>query len=877
MKAFLKSVLFLSLIISVPLFFISCGEDEPAPPAVTVSADAGSDQTVNVGTTVNLDGSGSSSSDGSTLAYSWVFSTQPGGSAATLTGPATAAPSFMPDVAGDYILTLTVTSGTAVDTDQVTITAESVEQTATDIAGVFITDTVLEDIIEDPNEPDYFASGAVGVQAQLTINPGVRIEFDEDVMLTVSSGGAIIAEGSGTDSVIFTSSNVESGLLWKGIYINSASALNSFSIARVSYAGNSVMNFSGADFKSGIGVEAGAKVKVANTKLNRNDGYGLYIEDSGGELSLFADNVVENNVTGVGLPANSVASLDGASVFNSNGEGAVEIFGTTLADTEIATWPALSNASSYVVSGDLTIDGELTLAPGSNFALDENVLVTVNGAIIATGDAANRIGITTSDEQQTLLWKGFYIVSGDARNSFDFVDISYGGNTPINFAGVDFETAIGVGRNGKVSVTNSTFSNNQGYGLYVEETGGQVETFSLNTFEGNTTGVGLPMDEVDAIDGTSSYANNTQAAVEVFGSTYDETRTSTWSDLGSDAAYRITSNVNIDGELTLAPGVDIVLDEDVLVTVANTGALIADGTMNENITFNSSNVAGGLNWKGIYVISGSALNKFNYVVLSNSANSPINFAGVDFPAGVGVGANGKASVTNSTFTDNPGYGLYVEETGGQIDTFSDNTFSNNLQGVGAPADEIDAIAGNSTFSNNSQADVEIFATTLDVTKNVTWNALAGSATYRITGQLNIDGTLTIAPGAFFEIDEDVQIRVETGGALIADGTDVAGITFTSSNIGGGILWKGIYFLSSSNQNLIDHCEVAYGGNSEHNFSGTDHKANIAVNNGAVLTVTNSAVSNSGGSGIYSKGIMNDFGGVGANNTFTGNAAPNTQE
>ena len=54
-------------------------------------ADAGSDQTVSPGTTVTLDGSGSSDADGDTLTYAWM---QTAGTAVTLSSATAVSPTF---------------------------------------------------------------------------------------------------------------------------------------------------------------------------------------------------------------------------------------------------------------------------------------------------------------------------------------------------------------------------------------------------------------------------------------------------------------------------------------------------------------------------------------------------------------------------------------------------------------------------------------------------------------------------------------------------------------------------------------------------------------------------------------------------------------
>lgn len=97
---------------------VSDGTLDSAPAVVTVStensrpvAEAGPDQIVLAGDTVQLDGAGSSDADGDPLTHAWSITSAPDGSQAVLSDPTATRPTLVPDLAGDYLVQLIVDDG----------------------------------------------------------------------------------------------------------------------------------------------------------------------------------------------------------------------------------------------------------------------------------------------------------------------------------------------------------------------------------------------------------------------------------------------------------------------------------------------------------------------------------------------------------------------------------------------------------------------------------------------------------------------------------------------------------------------------------------------------------------------------------------------
>lgn len=181
-------------------------------------AQAGEDTSALVGAVVELDGSRSSDPEGASLAYAWRLHMRPGDSTATLAGPATATPSFTPDVAGTYVVELTVSDGeleSAPDAVRVTTVNRPPVAAAGPDRTVALNETVTldgsgsTDLDGDSLSFAWTLSAPAGSGAQLSNPTAVRPTFTVDVQglyeaQLVVSDGALQSE---PDSVVLSTSN----------------------------------------------------------------------------------------------------------------------------------------------------------------------------------------------------------------------------------------------------------------------------------------------------------------------------------------------------------------------------------------------------------------------------------------------------------------------------------------------------------------------------------------------------------------------------------------------------------------------------------------------------------------------------------------------
>ena len=169
-------------------------------------ANAGSAQSVVAGANITLDGSLSSDANGDALNFSWTLVSRPAGSGAELSSSGSSRPTFVADLAGNYIVQLTVSDGQATsEIVSVTVTASTLNaapvanagNAQTVVAGSIVTIDGSRSSDANGDSLSYswtLTSRPIGSAASLTSPTTVRPTFTADfagtyvVSLTVSDG-----------------------------------------------------------------------------------------------------------------------------------------------------------------------------------------------------------------------------------------------------------------------------------------------------------------------------------------------------------------------------------------------------------------------------------------------------------------------------------------------------------------------------------------------------------------------------------------------------------------------------------------------------------------------------------------------------------------
>lgn len=490
MRAYIKITSLLFLLFSVTL--TGCDEDnDSVKPAVNgLIADAGSDHSVNVDESVQLDGSGSHDTNENSFSYLWSVKSKPVGSIVEMNNTQIVNPSFKANMPGDYVIELQITQGQWLAKDELTI---HVEENVVAVNTVILSESILNDtnltnIFDDPTKVDYIVAADIEVRADLVIEPGVVIAFEQGKGMQIVSG-SLQAIGMATHPIIFKGTQTGAGY-WKGLLFYSNSDVNALQHVAIKDGGSSAYTEIGVPANIALaGSEiSGAALRLTNCTIATSGGYGLYLQGLS-QINSFADNLFTHNAQAAAyIPAQQLHKLGGFSESLYNGFNGVETGGVV--DGANLTW-GKRLAGLYHVTSSIVINGSLSIEPGVTLLMDEDVslIVSSTGDLHASGTPQDKILFSSMDVAK--YWNGIAFHTTSLNSKFDNCIISNAGRSII--ADADQKGSIVVGASAFVSVKNSVIKNGNGYGIVAKSLANlNGDVLTVNTFENLSQGNTYP-------------------------------------------------------------------------------------------------------------------------------------------------------------------------------------------------------------------------------------------------------------------------------------------------------------------------------------------------------------------------------------------------
>ncbi|MGV3557205.1 PKD domain-containing protein [Larkinella arboricola] len=331
----------------------------------------------------------------------------------------------------------------------------------------------------------------------------------------------------------------------------------------------------------------------------------------------------------------------------------------------------------YIVTKSIAVSHELTIEPGVVIAFERDTRLDINdngGLVVAKGTAEKKIRFIGAEKTKGF-WSGIMIYSGSNANVFEYIEVMHAGSRAL-VSSTKAGMALFGGGKAQIALKNSLFSQNDGYGLLVQE-GGILREFAANSFTKNTeAGIIVDPANVVKLDAASVFTGeNGRNVVEIKGYYLRDGNDITWNGFKDKTPYRLLGDFAVEIGLTLSPGVTIEAARDVMIMINSKGYLIAKGTATEKVTFTGAERTGAF-WKGMIIYSTNSRNLIENAEISNGGSLVIVSGKKANLALYG----GNLTLKNTVVSKSGGYGVFVSYTGRLNDDASTaNTFTANAQ------------------------------------------------------------------------------------------------------------------------------------------------------------------------------------------------------
>ncbi len=350
------------------------------------------------------------------------------------------------------------------------------------------TDMVLGDHV---NGVDYIIKENVEVSANLTIMPGVTIQFEDNAGLQINQSGSIRAIGANGNLIYFTSKSGKRSS-WKGITILSTSNKNSISYAKIEHGG--------ADNSFGTGnliignARNLASLELSNSEITASGTIGITLGEASKLTGFVANKIHTNSSYPVSLCIADAGNMNDLNELRNNGKEFFRFTGSSsgIISKEITLGKLLE---PVLITGTVVAGNKFNLLAGTRIAMDEHAEIIIDG--IAGNGSFSAIG--TSSQPITIaapftgsgVWNSIrFRSSNSALNRIEYCNISGGGGSNSHINNGMITVVNDNGGSGNITIRNSSITNSAASGIFIQNSASvyNKDIVSSNSFSNNANG-----------------------------------------------------------------------------------------------------------------------------------------------------------------------------------------------------------------------------------------------------------------------------------------------------------------------------------------------------------------------------------------------------
>lgn len=308
-----------------------------------------------------------------------------------------------------------------------------------------------------PAQSPYCVTGNISITGTLTVAAGTSVLVNPTFSINVASGGSLVAQGTLTAPIVFTSANASPAPGdWAGL--NFASGSIGSTITSDNYSGGSLLQYTIVEF-AGPGVTTAESLffdscTIQNNRTTTTNGAGISANQAAGRQVVLKNTLVLNNTVATNLYGGGLYATQRAAIYSS------KFFNNTI-----------THAANFLRGGAAYLGGDNNLVTSSQFinnSLNSTQSNHQGGALFFNGDFNTITGNTFQGNLVSLINTANGAAAYLMSNNNTITNNLFTGNTA---------TAVTAGSYGGALVVN-------GFG----------NTLTRNTFSGNTS------------TGTNSYA-----------------------------------------------------------------------------------------------------------------------------------------------------------------------------------------------------------------------------------------------------------------------------------------------------------------------------------------------------------------------------------